>query len=110
VGDAEEPGRQPPPRVEPGEIAEGLDERVLREILGERRIAGDAGDEPDDRPLIAADDVLDSGLGTGQRLGDQPGLGDGLEINRYGSGPQKALREGRARRCTATSQAGAGVA
>jgi hypothetical protein len=104
VRDAEQPGGQPPLRVERGKTAERLDEGVLREILGQRGIAGDAEDEPDDRPLIPADDLLDGSLRTGQRLGNQPGLGDSLEINRYGSSPLRALRRECVRRCSAATR------
>ena len=84
VGDAEQPARQPSRRVERGEAAKGLDERLLCEVLGERPIAGHAGDEADDRPLIPAHDLLEGRLRAGQGLGDDPGLAYGFQIDRDG--------------------------
>jgi hypothetical protein len=87
VRDAEQPAGEPAGRVEGRQVPERLDERLLREILGQGGIGRDPRDEPDDRPLIATDDVLYGGLRAGQRLGNQPGFGDRLEVNRYEFAP-----------------------
>jgi len=90
VRDPEQPARQPARRVERLELLECLDERVLREVFRERAIApvtDDPGNQTDDRPLIAADDPFERGLRARQRLDDQAGLGDRLEIDRDCPGP-----------------------
>ena len=84
VRDSEEPARQPSRRVECGEAAKGLDERLLREVLGEGPIPGHAVDEADDRPLVAAHDLLESRLRAGKGLGDDPGLAYRFQIDRDG--------------------------
>lgn len=103
VRDAKQPARETPRRVERRQAAEGLDERFLREILGERLVAGQPDEQAEDRPLVAPDDLLERLLGSRQRLGDQPGLDDGLEINRDGRVPRRpaypSLRAGGAVCC-----------
>jgi hypothetical protein len=85
VGDAEQPAGQPTGRIERGEAAEGLDERLLRQILGQRLVARQADEQAEDRPLVAADDLFEGLLRARQCLRNQPGLDDGLEINGDGN-------------------------
>lgn len=82
--DAEDPAREAPRGVERRQVAEGLDEGLLREVLSQAGIVCDAGDQVDNRTLISADDLLEGGLGARQRLRDQAGLGYGIEVNRDG--------------------------
>jgi imidazolonepropionase-like amidohydrolase len=100
VRNPEDPARKPPGRVEGGQVAEGLDERLLGEILGQRRIPGNPADERDDGPLVAPDDLLERRLRPGERLRDKTGFGDRLEINRNGDAPCYALRGGHGWRFT----------
>jgi hypothetical protein len=85
VRDSKEPAGQTPCRVERGKAAEGLDEGFLCQVFGECEIAGHARQESDDRPLIAADDLLEGGLRSGQRLGHEPGFANGFQVNRDGA-------------------------
>ena len=64
-----------------------LDERLLRQLLGSGALADDAGDEADDRALVAADDLLECGLRAGQCVGNQARLGYRLQVYRDGSVP-----------------------
>lgn len=82
VCDAEQPAREPPRRVERREVAEGLDERFLRQIFGEAPVADRPRDQADDRTLEPPDNLLERGLRSRKRLGNQTGFGDGLEIDR----------------------------
>ncbi len=82
MGNAEQPAGQPPRGVEGGEAAERLDEGFLREIFRKRAVFGHPRDEADDRPLIAADNLLEGGLGAPERLGHQTGFAYCLEIDR----------------------------
>jgi hypothetical protein len=54
----------------------------LRELLGERRIARHPHEEGEDRTLIAPQDLFERGIRAGQRLRDEPGFRDGLEVDR----------------------------
>jgi len=82
VGDPEQPAGQPACRVEGGEAAESLDEGFLGQVLRKRAVLRHPRDEADDRPLIAAHNLLEGRLGAPKRLGDQPGLAYCLEIDR----------------------------
>ncbi len=87
VGNSEQPARQTPCGVECREFRVRLDEGLLCKIFGDGVIpllAQDAEDESDDRALVAPDDSLESGLRPSQGLGNEPGLGDRLEIDRDG--------------------------
>jgi hypothetical protein len=57
------------------EAAKRLDERVLRELLGSRRVAEDADDDGEDRPLVPADELLACFLGSGENPVDQLSVG-----------------------------------
>lgn len=81
----EQPAREPPRGVEGVEIAERLDEGFLREVFGARAVPRHAGDEADDSGLVMTDDPLERGLRPRERLGDEPGFDDRLEVDRYPS-------------------------
>ena len=98
VGDAEQPAGQPPLGVEGGQVAESLDEGLLRQVLGKSRIAGETDEQAQNRALISAQDLLEGGLGTGQGLGDEPRLRYRLEVNRDEESSSR-LRSMRSRRC-----------
>ena len=93
VRDPEEPAGQPSRRVERGEAAEGLDEGLLCEVLGLRAVACHARNEADNRPLIAADNLLEGRLRAGQRLDDEPGLAYRFQVNRDGPVLTRAYAE-----------------
>ena len=65
VRDSEEPAGQPSRRVERGEAAEGFDEGLLCEVLGQRPVARYARNQADNRSLIAEDDLLKGRLRAG---------------------------------------------
>ena len=111
VRDAEQPAGEAALRVEGREVAERLDERLLRQILGQGRVPGQPDEQAQDGPLIPAQDLFEGRLGAGQCLRHQPRLRDRLEINRYGE-PSASLRgsraDGGAERCPyARSRSGA---
>jgi hypothetical protein len=101
VRDPEQPAREASRRIEGGEVAERLDERLLREVLGLRAIAGDARDQADDRPLVAGNELLEGRLRTGERLDDEPGFAYRFQVNRDGRIPRLRLRSHAGGRCTA---------
>ena len=84
VSDPEQPAGQPPRRIERGEVAEGLDEGFLCQVLGLRPVPRDTRNQADHRPLIPADDLLEGGLRAAQRLDDEPGLAYCFQIDRDG--------------------------
>jgi hypothetical protein len=55
----------------------------LGQVLGLRRIAGQADEQAQNRALITAQDLLERGLRTRQRLRNEPRLRYRLEVNRY---------------------------
>jgi hypothetical protein len=83
VSDAKQPTGQPALGVECRQIAEGFDERLLSQVLGQRRIAGQPDEQAQNRALITAQDLLERGLRTGQRLRDEPRLRYRFEVNWY---------------------------
>jgi hypothetical protein len=85
VRDAEHPARELPLDVEAREIAKRLEKRLLREILGEPAIPDDAGDQVEDRTLVAPDDLAERRLRARARVGDEPVIGERLEVERDGS-------------------------
>ena len=90
VSDSEQPTRQPPRRVERGQLEVGLDERLLSEVLGRRAVpfvTQHPADQADHRPLITSDDLLECRLRTGQSFRDESAFGDRLEIDRDGPRP-----------------------
>jgi hypothetical protein len=94
VRDPEEPAGEPSRGVERGEAAEGLDEGLLCEVLGERAVARYACNQADNRPLVAADNLLEGRLRAGQRLDDEPGLAYRFQINRDGPVLTRPLTKG----------------
>ena len=99
VRDAEEPAREPAIRVEGREVAKRLDEAVLRQVLGQGRVAGQADEQRQDGPLMPADELLERRLRAAEGLGDEAGLGNGLEIELDGSLPPASLRSPGTGRC-----------
>jgi hypothetical protein len=81
VGNAENPRGQASVDVECRESADGLDERLLGEILRECPVAGEADEQRQDRALIATDNLLVGRLRAPERLSDQPRLNYGIEID-----------------------------
>ena len=59
VRDAKQPARQPPRRIERGEVPERLDEGLLRQIFREHAVPRHARNQADDRALIATDNLLE---------------------------------------------------
>ena len=98
VGDAKQPAGQPPLGVEGRQVAESLDEGLLRQVLGKSRIARETDEQAQNRALISAQDLLEGGLGAGQGLGDEPRLRYRLEVNRDEESSSR-LRSMRSRRC-----------
>ena len=107
VGDAENPGGQASADVECRESADGLDERLLGEILRERPVAGEADEQRQDRPLVTTDNLLVGRLRARERLSDQPRLNYGIEIDldrpSLATPAYVRLRKDATARCTAVT-------
>src|SRR4029079_1462319 len=73
--------------------AEGFDERLLGEVLRERAVARHARDQRDDRPLIAADNLLERRLRARTRLDEEPGLAYRFQIDRDGRSSLELTRQ-----------------
>jgi hypothetical protein len=81
VSDAENPRGQTSGDVECCEIAEGLDEGLLSEILRERPVTSEANQQRQNGPLVATDDLLESRLRASERLRYQSRFAYAIEIN-----------------------------
>jgi hypothetical protein len=82
VGNPEDPARKPARRVEAREITKCLEERLLRDVFGERRIANDPRDQVVRRTLVPADDLVEGGLGSAQRQRDELRVREALQVDR----------------------------
>ena len=79
VRDLEQPARELPRRVVGVEAAEGLDEDLLRQVLGRARVLDHAHDQAVDRPLEARHQLAEGLLRAGQGARHQLGVGLHLE-------------------------------
>ena len=74
VGNRQQPAREPALRVVAVEPLERLDEGVLGQLLGTRRVANHPGHQGEDRPLETADQLLKCALGTVESPANQVGV------------------------------------
>jgi len=84
VRDAEKPARKAAAGVERAEPPICLEECLLCEIFGQRRIVDHPREQAQHRTLVAADDLPEGRLGAGSGVGNEAGVGLGLKIERYG--------------------------
>src|SRR5262249_25154746 len=98
VGDLEQPARKLELGPIPIDVVEDLDERVLREVLGELAIAHHAIDQRDSVPLVPSDHLAKRRLTPPLRERDDIGVRQIEEVEGCG-------RCGRHRRCGARATA-----
>ena len=89
-GDAVRPGAERGPAVEPRQVADDLDERLLAGVVGIARRAGDPSAHRVDPVVVAAEQLVERAAVAGLRGGDQLGVvesGDAAERNEGVSRP-----------------------
>jgi hypothetical protein len=84
VGYPQHPAGESAVTIEPTQAAEGLEERVLRDIFGVRGIAEHPMDQVEDGPLVAPDDFLERRLRAGDGLRDELRIRQALQVARDG--------------------------